>query len=179
MSWYRIEDRSPSLAPSAWIAPGAHVVGLVELSDAVSIWFGAVLRGDNEPIRIGARSNVQENSVLHTDPGVPLTLGADVTIGHQAMLHGCTIGDGTLIGIQSVILNGARIGRECLIGAGALITEGKQIPDRSVVLGSPGRIVRQLRDDEAQKFREIAQGYVDRARTYRQHLQRGGDSADG
>jgi carbonic anhydrase/acetyltransferase-like protein (isoleucine patch superfamily) len=179
MSWYRVADRSPTIADSAWIAPGAHVVGLVDLASESSIWFGAVLRGDNEPIRIGARSNVQENSVLHTDPGMALTIGAEVTIGHQAMLHGCTIGDGTLIGIQSVILNGARIGRECLIGAGALITEGKEIPDRSVVLGSPGRIVRQLRDDEAKRFREIAQGYVDRSRTYRQHLQRGGDTLDG
>ncbi|HVL57626.1 MAG TPA: gamma carbonic anhydrase family protein [Burkholderiaceae bacterium] len=179
MSWYRIADRSPTLAPSAYVAPGAHVVGLVELADEASIWFGAVLRGDNEPIRIGARSNVQENSVLHTDPGFALTIGAQVTIGHQAMLHGCTIGDGTLIGIQSVILNGARIGRECLIGAGALITEGKEIPDRSVVLGSPGRVVRELRDDEAQRFREIAQGYADRARSYRQHLQRMDGAADG
>jgi carbonic anhydrase/acetyltransferase-like protein (isoleucine patch superfamily) len=125
-----------------WIAPNATVLGRVELKRNASVWFGAVLRGDNDPIVIGENSNVQDLSVLHTDEGVPLIIGSDVTIGHQVMLHGCTIGDGSLIGIGSVVLNGARIGRGCLIGAGCLITEGKEIPDGSVVMGAPGKVVK-------------------------------------
>jgi carbonic anhydrase/acetyltransferase-like protein (isoleucine patch superfamily) len=130
------------------------------LEDEASVWFGSVLRGDNEPIRIGARSNVQEGCVLHTDPGYPLEVGADCTIGHMVMLHGCTIGRGSLIGIGSIILNGAKIGEECLIGANTLIAEGKEIPARSMVLGSPGKIIRQLSDEDAQRFGGAAGRYV-------------------
>lgn len=166
MAIYSLGDSRPALAPTAWVAPGAHVLGRVELADGVGIWFGAVLRGDNEPIVIGTGSNVQENSVLHTDVGFPLTVGRDVTIGHQAMLHGCTVGDGSLIGIQAVVMNGARIGRECLIGAGALVPEGKVIPDRSLVLGSPGKVVRELTDAEVARIRAGAEHYAARAAVY-------------
>jgi carbonic anhydrase/acetyltransferase-like protein (isoleucine patch superfamily) len=143
-----------------WVAPNAVVLGKVELAQDASVWFGAVLRGDNEPIRIGPRSNVQDGCVLHTDPGFPLIIGADCTIGHMVMLHGCTIGRGSLIGIGSIILNGAKIGEECVIGANALITEGKEIPSRSMVLGSPGKIVRELTDEEVRRFSGAAVRYV-------------------
>jgi carbonic anhydrase/acetyltransferase-like protein (isoleucine patch superfamily) len=145
---------------SFWIAPNAILLGKVKLEEDASVWFGAVLRGDNELITIGARSNVQDGSVLHTDPTFPLTIGEDCTIGHMAMLHGCTIGRGSLIGIGSVILNGANIGEECVIGAGALIPEGKDIPARSMVLGSPGKVVRQLSDEEVRRFGGAAGRYV-------------------
>jgi carbonic anhydrase/acetyltransferase-like protein (isoleucine patch superfamily) len=143
-----------------WVAPNAILLGKVKLEEDASVWFGAVLRGDNELITVGARSNVQDGSVLHTDPGFPLTIGQDCTIGHMAMLHGCTIGQGSLIGIGSIILNGATIGEECVIGAGALIPEGKDIPPRSMVLGSPGKVVRQLSDEDVQRFGGAAQRYV-------------------
>lgn len=172
MAIYRLGDRAPRIDPTAWVADSAELIGLVELAAEASIWFNCTLRGDNEPIRVGARSNVQENCVLHTDPGHPLTIGEHVTVGHQAMLHGCTIGDGSLIGIQAIVLNGARIGRECLIGAGALVTEGKSIPDRSVVMGAPGRIVRQVTDDEAANLRANNDTYVARARHFGQALKR-------
>ncbi len=148
---YTLDGVSPSLPEDGdfWVAPGAHVIGDVRLCAGVSIWFGAVLRGDNEPLILGEGTNIQENSVLHTDMGYPLTIGAHVTVGHKAMLHGCTIGDGSLIGMGATVLNGARIGRGCLIGAGALVTEGKEIPDGSLVMGAPGRVVRSL-DAEAQ-----------------------------
>ena len=143
---YALDDTAPRLpaAGDVWIAPGAHVIGKVSLAEGVGIWFGAVLRGDNEEIRIGRGSNVQENSVLHTDWDFPLTVGENCTIGHRALLHGCTIGDNSLIGMGSVIMNGARIGKGCLIGANTLITEGKDIPDGSLVMGSPGQVVRLL-----------------------------------
>jgi carbonic anhydrase/acetyltransferase-like protein (isoleucine patch superfamily) len=172
MAIYSIGQTRPLLAATAWVAPGAHVLGRVELSENASIWFGAVLRGDNEPILIGIGSNVQENAVLHTDMGFPLTLGAYVTVGHQAMLHGCTVGDGSLIGIQAVVLNGARIGRDCLIGAGALIPEGKVIPDRSVVVGSPGKIVRELTDADIARIRAGTDNYIARAASFRTQLTR-------
>jgi len=172
MAIYRIGDHSPTLSATAWVAPGATVLGRIVLAEGASIWFGAVLRGDNEPILIGAGSNVQENAVLHTDMGYPLTVGRHVTIGHQAMLHGCSIGDGSLIGIQAIVLNGARIGRECLIGAGALIPEGREIPDRSVVLGSPGKVVRTLTDDDVARIRAGADSYVARAAQFRTQLHR-------
>jgi len=172
MAIYRLGDREPRIDPTAWVADSAQLIGAVELGEQASVWFNCTLRGDNEAIRVGARSNIQENCVLHTDPGYPLTIGQQVTVGHQAMLHGCTIGDGSLIGIQAVLLNGARIGRECLIGAGALITEGKVIPDRSVVLGAPGRIVRQLSDEEAANLRASSEQYVARARYFAQALVR-------
>ena len=170
MAVYRLGERVPTLHPSAWVAPSADLIGLVELAENSSVWFNAALRGDNEPIVLGANSNIQEGAVLHTDPGSPLSIGEWVTVGHQAMLHGCTIGDGTLIGMQAVVLNGAKIGRECLIGAGALIGENKEIPDRSVVIGSPGRVVRQLTDEDVAKIRAGVQTYVERARYYRDHL---------
>lgn len=172
MAIYSLGERRPVLAPSAWVAPDAHVMGRIELADGASIWFGAVLRGDNEPIVIGAGSNVQENAVLHTDMGFPLVVGEGVTIGHQAMLHGCTVGDGSLIGIQAVVLNGAKIGRECLIGAGALVAEGKVIPDRSVVLGTPGKVVRELTDADVEGLRAGARSYVARAALFREQLKR-------
>ena len=153
-----------------FIAANATVIGSVVLEDEVSVWFNAVLRGDNDLISVGARSNVQDGSVLHTDEGVPLTVGADVTVGHMVMLHGCSIGAGSLIGIKAVILNHAEIGRDCLIGANALIVEGRKIPDRSLVLGSPGKIVRSLTDEEVARQRWIAGHYVENARRYLRDL---------
>jgi len=170
MAIYRLGDRVPRIDPTAWVAESADLIGLVELAAESSVWFHCTLRGDNEPIRVGARSNVQDNCVLHTDPGYALVIGEDVTVGHQAMLHGCTIGDGALIGIQAIVLNGARIGRDCLIGAGALVAEGKEIPERSLVLGSPGRVVRELTDAEVANLRAGAGRYVQRARQFRDTL---------
>lgn len=155
-----------------WVAPNAVLIGQVELCEDASVWFGAVLRGDNERIRVGPRSNVQDGSVLHTDPGFPLEIEADCTIGHMVMLHGCTIGRGSLIGIGSIVLNGAKIGEECLIGANTLIAEGKEIPPRSMVLGSPGKVVRQFTDDEAARFGMGAQRYVANWKRYAQGLGR-------
>ena len=172
MAIYRLGDHAPRIDPTAWVAASAELIGQVELAAESSVWFNCTLRGDNEPIRVGARSNIQENCVLHTDPSHPLTIGERVTVGHQAMLHGCTIGDGSLIGIQAIVLNGARIGRECLIGAGALITEDKSIPDRSVVMGAPGRVVRQLTDEEVAALRGSSDRYVLRARQYALALER-------
>jgi carbonic anhydrase/acetyltransferase-like protein (isoleucine patch superfamily) len=143
-----------------WVAPNATVLGNVRIEEDASVWFGAIVRGDNELITIGPRSNVQDSSVLHTDPGFPLTIGADCTIGHMAMLHGCTIGRGCLVGIGSIIMNGAVIGEECLIGAKTLIAEGKVIPPRSMVLGAPGKIIRQLSDEDVQRFNGAAGRYV-------------------
>lgn len=143
-----------------WVAPNAVVLGKVEIHADASVWFGAVVRGDNELISIGPRSNVQDGSVLHTDPGFPLDIGADCTIGHMVMLHGCSIGARSLVGIGSIILNGARIGEECLIGANTLIAEGKEIPPRSMVLGSPGKIIRQLTDEDVARFTGAAGRYV-------------------
>lgn len=172
MAIYRLGDQEPRIHPDAWIADSADLIGSVELAEHASVWFHTTMRGDNEPIRVGARSNIQESCVLHTDPGHPLSIGQDVTVGHQAMLHGCTIGDGCLIGIQAVILNDAQIGAECLIGAGALITEGKVIPARSVVMGSPGRIVRQLDDAQVALIRAGSARYVERAKLFRGALVR-------
>src|SRR6266567_7433251 len=149
-----------------FVAANATVIGSVVLEDESSVWFNTVIRGDNDVITIGARSNVQDAAVLHTDAGIKLTLGSEVSIGHQAMLHGCTIGDGSLVGIKALILNHAMIGRECLIGANALVTEGKVIPDRSLVLGSPGKVVRALSDEEVTGLRAIAAHYVANARRY-------------
>ena len=153
-----------------WIAPNAVVLGRVVLKKNASIWFGATLRGDNDPIVIGENSNVQDGSVLHTDTGSPLTVGANVTIGHMVMLHGCTIGDNSLIGIGSIILNGAKIGRNCLIGANCLITEGKEIPDNSVVMGAPGRLVREVSEQQAAILTASAQHYVHNWKRYREQL---------
>ena len=153
-----------------YVAPGAMLIGRVVLEDRATVWFGAVLRADNEPITVGEGSTLQDGVVAHVDPGFPLTIGRGVTVGHQAMLHGCTIGDGTLIGIKAVVMNGATIGRECLIGANALVAEGKSIPDRSLVLGSPGKVVRTLTDDDVAMLRRAAEGYVEKGARYRAGL---------
>lgn len=170
MPTYRLGEDAPDLAPDAWVAPGAHVIGRVRLAAQASVWFGAVLRGDNEPIAIGARSNVQDGAVLHTDPGFPLQIEDNVTVGHLAMLHGCTIGAGTLIGVQAVVMNGAVVGRECLVGAGALITEGKTFPDRSLIIGAPAKAVRTLSDEEIASLHRAADVYVKRSARYRAEL---------
>ncbi len=174
MAIYRLGDVTPKIHPEAWVAESADIIGDVELAELASVWFNVTIRGDSDRIRIGARSNVQDGSVLHTDTGIPLEIGEDVTVGHQVMLHGCTIGNGSLIGIQAVILNRAKIGRDCLIGAGALVTEGKEIPDRSMVLGSPGKVVRTLTDKDLEMLRYGAKMYVERSREYRDRLKRVG-----
>lgn len=168
---YAIGERDVVLRGAGhFIAPTAAVVGTIVLEAESSVWFGAVLRGDNEPITLGARSNVQDGAVLHTDPGYPLVIGPGVTVGHQAMLHGCTIGAGSLVGIQAIVLNGAVVGRECIVGAGALIPEGRTIPDRSLVVGSPARVVREVTDPEAARIREGIEVYVRKALAYRRGL---------
>lgn len=163
---YALDGLTPEIGQNAWIADTAVLIGRVVVEADASIWFGAVLRGDNEEIRVGQGSNVQENSVLHTDMGYPLTIGAQCTIGHKAMLHGCMIGDGSLIGMGATVLNGARIGRGCLIGAGALITEGKEIPDGSLVMGAPGRVVRVLDSEAQERLLMSARGYQANARRF-------------
>lgn len=162
---YALDGISPDIVEDTWVAPDANVIGNVVLETGASVWFGCTLRGDNEEIRVGAGSNVQENVVCHTDPGCPLTIGPDCTIGHKAMLHGCTIGAGSLIGMGATVLNGAKIGAGCLIGAGALIPEGKVIPDGSLVMGMPGKVVREL--DEEARARLLAS-----ADHYRQNMRR-------
>lgn len=167
---YALEGAEPEIDPEAWVAPGAHVMGKVVLEAGASVWFGAVLRGDNELIRIGRGANVQENCVLHTDIGWPLVVGENCTIGHKVMLHGCTIGAGSLIGMGAIVLNGAKIGKGCLIGAGALIPEGKEIPDGALVMGAPGKVVRML-DAEAQaKILRGSEGYQRNAARFRAGL---------
>ena len=167
MALYTLDAVAPVLPPGFyWVAPSASVMGSVELGEEASVWFGAVLRGDTEIIRVGARSNSQDNAVLHTDAGFPLDIGAGCTIGHGAILHGCSIGAGSLVGMGAVVLNGARIGRSCLLGAGALVTGGARIPDRSLVLGSPGKVVRQLKDDEVDGLAASAAHYVTNARRF-------------
>ena len=170
MTRYQLADKAPSVEASAWIAPGCHIIGDVVLEAKTSVWFGSTLRGDNERITIGAGSNVQENCVLHTDMGFPLTIGADCTIGHKAMLHGCTIGENSLIGMGATVLNGAVIGKNCLIGAGALITEGKMIPDGSLVVGAPGKVVRELDDAAIDGLRLSAQHYQENANRFKRNL---------
>jgi carbonic anhydrase/acetyltransferase-like protein (isoleucine patch superfamily) len=162
MHLYRHGARVPSVHGSVFVAPNASVIGSVVLSENVSVWFGATIRGDNDVISLGKGSNVQEGAVLHTDPGLALNVGDNVTIGHQAMLHGCTVGDGSLIGIQSVILNGAVIGAGCLVGAGAIVTERKVFPERSLILGAPAKVVRQLSDEEVAKLLKSADSYIER-----------------
>jgi carbonic anhydrase/acetyltransferase-like protein (isoleucine patch superfamily) len=166
----QLEDRRVRAEGDHWVADSAVVLGSVLLKQDASVWFNAVLRGDNELITVGEGSNVQDGSVLHTDPGCPLIIGSYVTVGHKAMLHGCEIGDNSLIGINAVVLNRAKIGRNCLIGANALITEGKQIPDNSMVLGAPGKVVRELSDDEVKGLRVSALHYAENARRFRRAL---------
>ena len=169
MTVYALDCVSPTLpeGDDYWIAPDANLIGSVTIESGVSIWFGATLRGDTEPLTVGAGSNIQENTVVHADPGFPVMIGADCTIGHKAMIHGCTIGDGTLVGIGATILNGAVIGRGCLIGAGALVTEGKVIPDGSLVMGMPGKVVRELDEDAMARNLASASGYRKRMHRYR------------
>ena len=169
---YQLDEHRVELRGSGhFVAPSADVIGQVILEDEVSIWFNAVLRGDNDPIHIGPRCNIQDGSVLHTDPGHPMYLHAGVSIGHKVMLHGCTIGENTLIGINSVILNGARIGKNCIIGANSLIAEGKEIPDGSMVIGSPGRVRRNLEPEEIERLTQISRSYVQRAKQFTLGLQ--------
>ncbi len=172
MAVYRLKDVAPQIAPDAWVAPDANLIGNVVVGDRASVWFGATVRGDNDRIVIGNGSNVQEGAVLHTDAGIPLTVGEGVTIGHQAMLHGCTVGDGSLIGIQAVVLNHAVIGCECLVGAGALVTEGRSFPDGSLIIGSPAKVARALTAEERQSLRESAAHYVKRGELFRNQLQK-------
>jgi len=167
---FSLDGIAPQIDATAWIAHDANIIGRVVLEAQSNIWFGVTMRGDNEEIRVGAGSNVQENCVLHTDMGFPLTIGADCTIGHKAMLHGCTIGDGSLIGMGATILNGAKIGRGCLIGAGALVTEGKEIPDGSLVMGAPGRVVRELDAEARARLLKSAEGYRRNAARFRAGL---------
>jgi carbonic anhydrase/acetyltransferase-like protein (isoleucine patch superfamily) len=172
MPVYDLGSKTPVLPPEGqyWIAPNAQVIGAVELKSGASIWFGATVRGDNDPIVIGENSNVQDASVLHTDEGVPLIIGANVTVGHMVMLHGATIGDGSLIGIGSVILNSAKIGKGCLVGANSLITEGKEFPDGSLIVGAPARVVRQLSPEQSRGLELSAAHYVNNWKRYAREL---------
>ncbi|WP_106755357.1 gamma carbonic anhydrase family protein [Pannonibacter carbonis] len=172
MPLYALDGTSPELPEEDkfWIAPDAQLIGRIRLEIDASVWFGAVLRGDNELILVGHRSNVQDGAVLHTDMGFPLTIGANCTIGHKAILHGCSIGDNTLVGMGATILNGARIGRNCIIGANALVAEGKEIPDNSLVVGMPGRIIRTLEAEAEQRNTQSADGYVRNWQRYRAGL---------
>jgi carbonic anhydrase/acetyltransferase-like protein (isoleucine patch superfamily) len=172
MAIYQLQDEAPDIDPSAFVFENATVIGRVVLRAYVNVWPYAVIRGDNEPIEVGTGSNIQEGVVLHTDPGAPLVVGNHVTVGHQAMLHGCTIGDGSLIGIQAVILNKARIGANCLVAAGALVTEGKAFPDNSLIVGSPAKVFRELEPEEIQRMHQNTAWYVKRAQHYQQQLKR-------
>lgn len=167
---YELDGIAPTIHEDTWVAPDANLIGDVVLEEGASVWFGCTLRGDNERLTIGKGTNVQENCVFHTDMGFPLTLGENVTIGHKAMLHGCTVGDGSLIGMGATVLNGAKIGKGCLIGAGALVTEGKVIPDGTMVLGSPGKVVRELDDATKQGLIASALHYQDNTRRFRSGL---------
>lgn len=170
MTLYALDGIAPQIAEETWIAPDANLIGRIVVEEAASVWFCATLRGDNETITVGAGSNIQENCVLHTDMGYPLTIGKGCTIGHKVMLHGCIIGDNSLIGMGATILNGAKIGKNCLIGAGALITEGKEIPDGSLVMGVPGKVVRDLDDAAIEGLRKSALGYQANMRRFRDGL---------
>ncbi len=172
MALYQLDDISPRLADSAWVADGAQVIGNVSMAEGSSVWFGCVLRGDGELLSLGRNCNVQDGSVVHADPGFPFTLGDNVSIGHHVMLHGCTIGEGSLIGIQSVVLNGAKIGKHCLVGAGSLVTEGKEFPDGSMILGSPARVVRQLTPEQIEGLARAARHYVANAQRFKAGLKK-------
>lgn len=172
MSIYQFEDRTPEIDPTAFIFETAVLIGRVRVRAKANIWGGVIIRGDNELIDVGEGSNVQECSVLHTDPGFPLTIDRNVSVGHQAMLHGCTVGEGSLIGIQAIVLNGARIGRNCLVGAGALITEGKVFADNSLIIGSPAKVARVLDDASIARLHDIAAKYVERGAAYKIGLTR-------
>lgn len=166
MAIYELNNVAPRLTERNWIADSAQVMGNVEMGPDSSVWFGAVVRGDTDLIRIGQRTNIQDGSVLHADAGKPLHIGDDVTVGHMVMLHGCTVGDGSLIGIGAIVLNGAKIGKGCIVGAGALVTEGKEFPDGSMIIGSPAKAVRQLTPEQIEGLRQSARHYVDNARRF-------------
>jgi carbonic anhydrase/acetyltransferase-like protein (isoleucine patch superfamily) len=170
MSLYRLDEIRPQLGKDVWIAPNAAVIGDIRLADRASVWFNAVLRGDNDPIIIGEESNIQDGSVLHTDAGLPLEVGARVTVGHQVILHSCVVGDGSLIGMGAVLLNRCRIGRYSIVGAHALVSEGKQFPDRVLIIGSPGKVARELTDEEVARLEQSAAHYAANAQRYRQSL---------
>ena len=172
MAIYELDGQAPKLGQNAYVADTAQVIGKVTLEDNVSVWFGTIIRGDSEHIHIGVGSNVQDACVLHADEGVPLTLGANVSVGHQVMLHGCTIGDGSLIGIGAIVLNHAKIGKNCLVGAGALVTEGKEFPDGSMILGSPAKAVKQLSPEQIAGLQRIATHYVENAAQFRKGLKK-------
>ncbi|MFB9244103.1 gamma carbonic anhydrase family protein [Massilia antarctica] len=172
MAIYQLGEHAPEIHSSAYVADSASLIGKVTLEANTSVWSGATLRGDNERITIGANSNVQEGTVMHTDMGFPLTIGSNVTVGHQAMLHGCTVGDGSLIGIQAVILNGARIGKGCLVGAGALVTEGKEFPDHSLIIGAPAKAVRTLSAEDIARLEGSAASYVARGQLFKTQLKK-------
>ncbi|HUD31755.1 MAG TPA: gamma carbonic anhydrase family protein [Variovorax sp.] len=172
MALYELDGIAPRVADSAWVADSAQVIGHIALGENASVWFGAVLRGDNELLTIGRDSNVQDGAVLHSDLGSPLTLGEGVTVGHQVMLHGCTVGDNSLIGIQAVILNNARIGRNSIVGAGSVVTEGKEFPDNSLIIGAPAKVVRTLDEAAVAKLRQSAQHYVENGRRYAKGLRK-------
>ena len=170
MAVYELDGVAPRMGKDAWVADSAQVMGNVELEADVSVWFGTVIRGDTEVIRIGRGSNIQDLSVLHADIGKPLTIGENATVGHKVMLHGCTIGDGSLIGIGAIVLNGAKIGKGCIVGAGALVTEGKEFPDGSMIIGSPAKAARELTPEQRQGLRWSAQHYIENARRFRDGL---------
>ena len=172
MAVYELDGVAPRIAASAWVADSAQVMGNVEIGKNSSLWFGAIVRGDTETIRIGANTNIQDGSVLHADVGMPLTIGDNVTVGHQVMLHGCTVGDGALIGIGAIVLNGAKIGKGCIVGAGALVTEGKEFPDGSMILGSPAKAVRELTPAQKEGLIKSAIHYVENAELYKTKLKK-------
>lgn len=172
MAVYQLDDHIPQIDPSSWVAESAQVMGAVTLEAQTSVWFGASVRGDTEYIHIGEGSNIQDGSVLHADHGLPLKIGKHVTVGHMVMLHGCTIGDESLIGIGAVVLNGAKIGRNCLVGAGSLVTEGKEFPDGSMIMGTPAKVVRQLTSEQMEGLRMSARHYIENAERFRAGLKK-------
>ena len=172
MAVYEVDGKTPQVDSTAWIADSAQVMGHVTLGPDASVWFGCVLRGDTESMTIGEGSNIQDLTVMHADHGLPLTIGEHVTVGHKVMLHGCTIGDESLIGIGAIVLNGARIGKNCLVGAGSLVTEGKEFPDGSMIMGTPAKVVRQLTLEQIEGLRLSAQHYIDNARMFRATLKK-------
>ncbi|MEM5385365.1 gamma carbonic anhydrase family protein [Paraburkholderia phymatum] len=172
MAIYKLGDAAPTIHESVFVADTATIIGKVTVEENASVWFGASIRGDNEPITVGTGTNIQEGAVLHADPGFPLTLEANVTVGHQAMLHGCTVKEGALIGIQAVVLNGAVIGRNCLVGAGAVVTEGKVFPDNSLILGAPAKVVRELTEADIKGLQRVADNYVERRDYFKAQLVR-------
>jgi carbonic anhydrase/acetyltransferase-like protein (isoleucine patch superfamily) len=174
MTIYQLDEHTPQVHPTAFVAESAQVVGRVTLGEGSSVWFNTVIRADNEPMTIGAGSNIQDGSVLHSDTGFPLSVGERVTVGHQVVLHGCTVGDESLIGIGAVVLNGAKIGKHCLVGAGSLVTEGKEFPDGSMILGSPAKVVRQLTPEQIDGLRRSAQHYIANAQRFQAGLKKVG-----